>query len=136
MPTGKVKWYNPEKGFGFLLQKNGQDIYVNSSALPIGVKILKSGQHVEFGFTEGKRGPQALELKLLEPPINSNKEQSDVTDLEYKHTPDQLHGIISDMISLLEEVVQPNLRKGRYPDRKVARRISEVVKAVAHELDG
>ncbi len=54
---------------------------------------------------------------------------------EHKHTPDELHGMVSDMITLLEDIVQPELRKGRYPDRKVARRVSEVVKAVAQELD-
>lgn len=54
---------------------------------------------------------------------------------EKKHTPDELHGMVEDMITLLESAVQPELRKGRYPDRKVARRVSEVVRAVARELD-
>ena len=52
-----------------------------------------------------------------------------------KHTPDELHGMVEDMITLLEATVQPELRKGRYPDRKTAQRISEVVRAVARELD-
>ncbi|MEH3134374.1 MAG: cold-shock protein, partial [Mycolicibacterium neoaurum] len=46
-----------------------------------------------------------------------------------------LHGMIGDLITLLESTIQPELRKGKYPDRKVARRVSEVVKAVARELD-
>jgi CspA family cold shock protein len=54
---------------------------------------------------------------------------------EHKHTPDELHGMVEDMITLLEGAVQPELRKGKYPDRKIARRVSEVVKAVASELD-
>ena len=54
---------------------------------------------------------------------------------EHKHSPDELHGMVEDMITLLESSVQPELRKGRYPDRKTARRVSEVVKAVARELD-
>ena len=47
----------------------------------------------------------------------------------------RLHGMVSDMITLLEDVVQSELRRGRYPDRKTARKVSEVVKAVARELD-
>ena len=52
-----------------------------------------------------------------------------------RHTPDELHGMVADLITLLEGKVQPDLRKGRYPDRKTAQRISEVVRAVARELE-
>ena len=68
MPTGKVKWYDAEKGFGFLSQEDGEDVYVRSSALPAGVEALKAGQRVEFGVAAGRRGPQALSLKLIDPP--------------------------------------------------------------------
>ena len=47
MPTGKVKWYDSDKGFGFLSQEDGEDVYVRSSALPAGVEGLKAGQRVE-----------------------------------------------------------------------------------------
>lgn len=67
VPTGKVKWYDVEKGFGFLSQEEGEDVYVRASALPEGVEGLKAGQKVEFGMAAGRRGPQALSLKVLEP---------------------------------------------------------------------
>lgn len=67
VPTGKVKWYDVDKGFGFLSQDEGEDVYVRSSALPKGVEALKPGQRVEFGMAAGRRGPQALSLKLLDP---------------------------------------------------------------------
>ena len=134
MPTGKVKWYDAEKGFGFLSQEDGEDVYVRSSALPDGVEGLKSGQRVEFGVASGRRGPQALSLKLIDPPPSLTKTRRE-TPVEHKHSPDELHGMVEDMITLLESAVQPELRKGRYPDRKTARRVSEVVKAVARELD-
>lgn len=134
MPTGKVKWYDADKGFGFLSQEDGEDVYVRSSALPAGVEGLKAGQRVEFGIASGRRGPQALSLKLIEPPPSLTKTRRDVP-AEHKHNPDELHGMVEDMITLLESAVQPELRKGRYPDRKTARRVSEVVKAVARELD-
>ncbi|MCV7068514.1 cold-shock protein [Mycolicibacterium farcinogenes] len=135
MPTGKVKWYDAEKGFGFLSQEDGEDVYVRSSALPAGVEALKAGQRVEFGVAAGRRGPQALSLKLIDPLPSLSRARREAERPEHKHTPDELHGMVSDMITLLEDIVQPELRKGRYPDRKVARRVSEVVKAVAQELD-
>jgi len=135
VPTGRVKWYDTEKGFGFLSQEEGEDVYVRSSALPAGVEGLKAGQRVEFGVAAGRRGPQALSLTLIDPPPTLSKTRREASTVEHKHTPDELHGMVEDMITLLESAVQPELRKGRYPDRKVARRVSEVVKAVAQELD-
>ena len=138
VPTGKVKWYDSEKGFGFLSQEGGEDVYVRSSALPAGVEGLKAGQKVEFGIASGRRGPQALSLKLIDPPpslARSAARPRREAPTEHKHSPDELHGMVEDMITLLESTVQPELRKGRYPDRKTARQISEVVKAVARELD-
>ncbi|MDH6243067.1 cold-shock protein [Mycobacterium sp. OTB74] len=135
MPTGRVKWYDTEKGFGFLSQEEGEDVYVRSSALPAGVEGLKAGQRVEFGVAAGRRGPQALSLKLIDPPPSLARTRRETSAPEHKHTPDELHGMVSDMITLLEDAVQSELRRGRYPDRKTARKVSEVVKAVARELD-
>ena len=134
VPTGKVKWYDAEKGFGFLSQEEGEDVYVRASALPEGVEDLKTGQRVEFGVATGRRGPQALSLKLIDPPPTLSRPRREPAG-EHKHTPDELHGMVEDMISLLESAVQPELRRGRYPDKKVSRRVSEVVRAVARELD-
>jgi len=128
-----VKWYDAEKGFGFLSQEQGEDVYVRSSALPEGLDTLKAGQKVEFGMASGRRGPQALSLKVLEP-APSIKQQAPAPTAK-RHTPDELHGMVEDMITVLEATVQPDLRRGRYPDRKTAQRISEVVRAVARELD-
>ncbi|WP_278264866.1 cold-shock protein [Nocardia sp. AG03] len=138
MPTGRVKWYDVEKGFGFLSQDEGEDVYVRSSALPEGVEGLKPGQRVEFGMAAGRRGPQALSLKLLEAPPSVRGERSAAParkDAGPRKSPDELHGLVEDMITLLETKVQPDLRRGKYPDRKLSQRISEVVRAVARELD-
>jgi len=133
VPTGKVKWYDVAKGFGFLSQEQGEDVYVRSSALPEGIDTLKAGQKVEFGMVSGRRGPQALSLKVLDP-APSIKQHAPAPAAK-RHSPDELHGMVEDMITLLEATVQPDLRRGRYPDRKTAQRISEVVRAVARELD-
>ncbi len=68
MPTGRVKWYDAEKGFGFLAQDGGEDVYVRKAALPSGVAGLKPGQRVEFGMAEGRRGPQALSVRVVDAP--------------------------------------------------------------------
>ena len=136
MPTGKVKWYDAEKGFGFLAQESGEDVYVRSSALPEGVEALKPGQRVEFGMAAGRRGPQALTVTVLEPAPSVAKNTREAARKETKrHTQDELHGMVADLITLLEGTVQPELRKGRYPDRKTSQRISEVVRAVTRELE-
>ena len=136
MPTGKVKWYDSEKGYGFLSQDDGEDVYVRSDALPDDVDELKSGQRVEFDMAAGRRGPQALRLTVLEPaPSVSRNVKETQRAATKRHTPDELHGMIADLITLLEGTVQPGLRNGRYPDRKTARQISEVVRAVTRELD-
>lgn len=127
VPTGKVKWYDAGKGFGFVTQDGGADVYVRSSALPSGVTDLKTGQRVEFGVADGRRGPQALSVRLLDPPPSV---------VEARRRPaEELHGMIDDMIRLLESRVQPDLRRGRYPDRRTTKRVAEVVRAVARELD-
>ncbi|MBE0341111.1 cold-shock protein [Paenibacillus sp. 28ISP30-2] len=59
MPTGTVKWFNADKGFGFI-ETEGQDIFVHYSAIDgEGFKTLDEGQHVEFNVVESQRGPQA-----------------------------------------------------------------------------
>ncbi|WP_216217648.1 cold-shock protein [Amycolatopsis aidingensis] len=127
MPTGKVKWYDAEKGFGFVTQDGGEDVYIRKAALPQGVEGLKAGQRLEFGVADGRRGPQALSVRLLDPPPSVAEAR--------RRPAEELHGLVDDMIKLLESRVQPNLRRGRYPDRKHTKRIAEVMRAVARDLD-
>ena len=68
MPTGRVKWYDTDKGFGFLTRDDGGDVFVHKAALPSGVDDLKTGQRVEFGVVESRKGNQALAVKLLDSP--------------------------------------------------------------------
>lgn len=128
MPTGRVKWYDADKGFGFLAQDGGEDVYVRKAALPPGVEALKAGQRVEFGMAEGRRGPQALQVRLVDA-LPSVVEAT-------RRPAEELHGLIEDMIKLLDTKVQPDLRRGRYPDRRTAKLAAEVVRAVARDLDG
>lgn len=127
MPSGKVKWYDADKGFGFIAQEGGDDVHVRSSALPSGVTTLKPGQKVEFGVADGRRGPQALQVTLLEAPPSAVAGT--------RRPAEELHGLVDDMIKLLESKALPDLRRGRYPDRVIGGRIAAVLRAVASELD-
>jgi cold shock protein len=60
---GKVKWFSTEKGYGFIEQAEGKDVFVHVTGLAPGVDSLADGQEVEFEVSEGRKGPQATEVK-------------------------------------------------------------------------
>ncbi|MEB5793366.1 MULTISPECIES: cold-shock protein [Staphylococcus] len=63
MNNGTVKWFNAEKGFGFIERENGDDVFVHFSGIATdGYKTLEEGQKVEFDITEGQRGEQATNV--------------------------------------------------------------------------
>lgn len=65
MEKGKVKWFNAEKGFGFIERENGNDVFVHFSAITMdGYKSLAEGQEVKFEVIEGAKGPQASNVSL------------------------------------------------------------------------
>ena len=127
MPTGRVKWYDATKGFGFVTSDEGGDVFLPKGALPAGVAELKSGQRSEFGVVDSRKGAQAMGVKLIDAPPSL---------AELRRRPaDQLHSMIEDMIKVLEQQVQPGLSRGRYPDKKTAQTIAQVVHAVAREFE-
>ena len=66
MKTGTVKWFNNDKGFGFIAVEGGDDVFVHYSAITgNGFKSLEEGQEVEFEVTEGAKGPQAVNVVKL-----------------------------------------------------------------------
>ena len=125
---GSVKWFDAQKGFGFIERPDGSDIFVHySDIVGKGFRTLSEGQRVEFGIVEGSKGNQALQLKLLE---------ALPTLARLNRRPaEELHGLIEDMIKVLEAKVQPELRRGRFPDRKSAQMVAKLVHAVAKELE-
>ena len=128
MPTGKVKWFDPERGFGFLARDEGGDVFVHKGALPDGVTELKPGTRVEFGVAAGRKGDQALSVRVIDPPPS--------LVAQTRRPADELHGMVEDMIKILEAKVQPELRRGRYPDKRSTQKIAQLVHAVAKELEG
>lgn len=66
MATGTVKWFNAEKGFGFIAQENGVDVFVHYSAIKgDGFRALEENQKVEFEVTQGPKGAQAENVRVL-----------------------------------------------------------------------
>ena len=59
MPEGQVKWFSEKKGYGFILQNGGKDIFVHYTAIQDGIKTLKEGQRVRFEIEEAPKGKQA-----------------------------------------------------------------------------
>ena len=130
MPTGKVKWYDTEKGFGFLSQDDGGDVYVSASALPEGVTTLKSGTRVEFGVAQGRRGDQALQVRVLEPVGSVSRNQAQA---RRKPTEDMVV-IVEDAITMLDGLGEA-YRHGRHPDGKARHTAAQVLRLLATELD-
>ena len=66
MAQGTVKWFNPEKGYGFIRQENGEDVFVHYSSISgDGFKSLEEGQQVQFDVTPGRKGPQASNVSKI-----------------------------------------------------------------------
>ncbi len=126
MPAGKVRWYDVEKGFGFLVTDDGEDVFVHASALPDGVTSLKQGARVDFGIVDGKRGKQALTLTLLEPAPSVVKSG--------RKPAEDMAPIVEDLIKLLD-ATSNQLRRGRYPGDDHARKIAALLRAVADDFD-
>lgn len=66
MPVGKIKWFNDQKGYGFITPKNGKDVFIHHSAINMnGYRTLKENDEVEFEVVEGERGSQAANVRKI-----------------------------------------------------------------------
>jgi CspA family cold shock protein len=130
VPSGKVKWFDPEKGFGFLSRDDGPDVYVHADALPEGTANLKAGTRVEFGIAQGRRGDQALQVRVLDSPASVVRNQSHAK----RKKPEEMAPIVEDLIRLLDGVGEA-YRHGRYPESRSARPTAKLLRALADELE-
>ena len=124
MPTGRVKWFDADKGFGFITAESGEQVFLHSSSLPEGAEV-KAGTRLDFDMVDGRKGKQVLKARLLEPPVVKRRRRDAETTAV----------MIEDVIRLLDEA-SGSLRRGRYPESAHAQKIAEVLRAIADELEG
>ena len=127
MPTGRVKWFSLEKGFGFIANDEGEDVYLAATSLPEGVATVKPGTKLEFSIADSRKGPQALSVHIIDAPP-SLVENSRVNS-------DDLAAMIEDTIKILDRVGN-GLRHGRYPSEAEAARVAKVLRGIAQEIEG
>ncbi len=126
MPTGKVRFYDEEKGFGFIATDDGQDVFLHATALPAGSPAPKAGARLEFGVADGKRGLQALSVRVLEQPVSLAKRS--------RKPADDMAIIVEDLVKLLDGI-GGDLRSGRYPNSAHAKKIAALLRKVADDFD-
>jgi cold shock protein len=126
MPTGKVRFYDEEKGFGFVTTDDGQDVFLHATALPAGSPAPKAGARLEFGVAEGKRGLQALSVRVVDAPPSMAKRA--------RKPADDMAVILEDLVKLLDGI-GGDLRRGRYPSGAHSKKVAAVLRRVADDLD-
>lgn len=124
MPKGRIKFFDAEKGFGFIAGEDGQEVYLHNSALPPGSPTPRAGTRVEYSVADGRRGLQALAVTFPEPPASVIRNQ--------RLPAEDMVGIVEDLIRELDKA-SGRLRRGRYPDN--GPRIAKVLRVVADSFD-
>ncbi|MBK0417742.1 cold shock domain-containing protein [Leucobacter sp. CSA1] len=124
MPNGKVRFFDEEKGFGFIQGDDGQQVYLHASVLP-GDAEVQAGTRLEYSVADGRRGPQALSVRVLETPRLSKRNRKSA---------DEMSIIIEDLVKLLDGLGS-RLKHGQYPERAQSRKVATMLRRVADDFD-
>ena len=126
MPSGRVRWFDTNKGYGFIQNEQGADVFLPAVALPEGVKTLRKGTKVEYSVIEGRRGPQAMNVTLVASAPSLVKAT--------RPKPDDMAAIVEDLIKLLDSAGN-QLRRHRYPSPAESKKLATLMRAVADNFD-
>lgn len=125
MPSGKVRFFDEEKGYGFIEQDGGQQVFLHASALPDGAQSIKKGTRVEFSVVEGKRGAQAMTVKVIDAPGR-------IKQVDRKPA-DQMVIIVEDLIRVLDDI-KTGYEAGRHPAEANGKQVAALLRKVAQEI--
>ncbi|OZG50105.1 cold-shock protein [Bombiscardovia coagulans] len=126
MPSGKVRWFDAKRGFGFITSDDGEDVFLPASALPASVTTVRKGSKVEFSMVTGRKGPQALDVQLVGPTASIIRAT--------RPEPDDMAAIVEDLIKLLDSA-GGKLRRHHYPSEAESRKLAALLRAVADDFD-
>ena len=126
MPSGRVRWFDANKGYGFIVTDEGGDVFLPAAALPAGTKTLRKGVRVEFSIVDSRKGPQAMDVQPVAAVPSMVKAN--------RPAPDDMAAIVEDLIKLLDQAGN-TLRRHRYPSGPEAHKLATVLRAVADNFD-
>ncbi|MBW3082379.1 cold-shock protein [Bifidobacterium phasiani] len=126
MPSGRVRWFDAKKGYGFIMTEEGHDVFLPASALPAGMTTLRKGAKVEYSVVDGRRGPQAMGVQLVASAPSLVKAT--------RPKPDDMAAIVEDLIKLLDGAGN-DLRRHRYPSSAESKKLATLLRAVADNFD-
>ncbi|KFI58917.1 cold-shock protein [Bifidobacterium gallicum] len=126
MPSGKIRWYDANKGYGFIENEEGKDVFLPAMALPAGVTTLRKGTKVEYSVIDGRKGPQAMGLEVIASAPSLVKAT--------RPKPDDMAAIVEDLIKLLDTAGN-GLRRHHYPSAADSRKLATLLRAVADNFD-
>lgn len=126
MPSGKVRFYDEDKGFGFISGEDGQQVYLHASVIPDDVTVT-AGSRVEYSVADGRRGPQALSVRVLDTPRAPRRNRN-------RKPADDMAIIVEDLVKLLDGI-GGRLKGGQYPERQQSRQVAALLRKVADDFD-